>query len=348
MKSFFNKILNKNALGIDLGTRNVVVCSPTEGIILSEPSMVAIDKYSKKIMATGYEAFNMVGRTPANIIAVRPMKDGVVADFEMAEKMIDEFIKKVYKKSFFKKPRILIGIPWGITNVEKRAVIEAAIHAGAKESLLIEEPMAAIIGAGVDVTKPIGRLIVDIGGGTTEVAIISLAGIVICKSIRTAGDEFDESIIHHCRQHYNLLIGERMAERIKIEIGSAFPFEQEKTMFVKGRDLISGLPKTFTLSSYEIRDALEDPLLGIISTIKSTLEETPPELSGDIIREGILITGGGSLLYGISQRIKNETNINVIRAKDPLTCVADGTGMVLNSAKLMRQVGSTISSKTVF
>ena len=325
-----------------------MVSSPSQGIMLSEPSMVALDVNTNQVMATGYEAFNMVGRTPANIVAVRPMKDGVVADFNMAEQMIDAFIKKVYERSWLRKPRILIGIPWGITNVEKRAVIDAALHAGATESLLIEEPMAASIGSGIDVTLPKGTMVVDIGGGTTEVAIISLSGIVICKSNRTAGDEFDEAIIQHCRQHYNLLIGERMAERIKIQIGSAHPFEEEKSMFVKGRDLITGLPKTFTISSYEIRDALEDPLASIISTIRSTLEETPPELSGDIIRDGILITGGGSLLYGIAKRIENETQIAVYRAKDPLTCVADGTGLVLENETLMNKISSTISDRRSF
>tara|TARA_Y100001970_G_scaffold290915_1_gene426237 strand:- start:558 stop:1604 length:1047 start_codon:yes stop_codon:yes gene_type:complete len=336
-------MLVSEGIGIDLGTRNTVVYAPGIGIVLSEPSMVAIDKESGSVMATGYEAYNMVGRTPGNIIAVRPMKDGVIADFSITEKMVDAFVHKVNVKPFLRRPRILIGIPWGITNVEKRAVADAALKAGAGESLLIEEPMAAAIGSGIDVRVPHGKLIVDIGGGTTEVAVISLAGIVVCKSIRVAGDEFDEAIIQHCRQHYNLLIGDRMAERIKIEIGSAFPFEEEKNMVVKGRDLVSGLPKTFTISSYEIRDALSEPITSIVSTIRSTLEETPPELSGDIMREGILMTGGGSLLYGICQCIENETKINVQRASDPLTCVADGTGNVLEDPSLMSQISSTIS-----
>ncbi len=344
LKKFKSMMFNMD-LGIDLGTRNTVVYAPGKGIILSEPSMVALDKNSGQVMATGYEAYNMVGRTPGNIIAVRPMKDGVVADFAIAEKMVDAFVKKSKLKSLFKKPRILIGIPWGITNVEKRAVADSAIQAGARESLLIEEPMAASIGAAIDVTLPKGNLIVDIGGGTTEVAVISLSGIVVCKSIRVAGDEFDDAIIHHCRQHYNLLIGERMAERVKIEIGSAFPFDEEKQLPVKGRDLVSGLPKTFTLSSYEIRDALSEPLQSIITTIRSTLEETPPELSGDVLRDGITLTGGGALLYGIEKRIENETQLKVRRAEDPLTCVADGTGKVLENPKLMAQISSTISNK---
>ena len=310
--------------------------------------MVAIEKNTGKVMATGYEAYNMVGRTPGNIIAVRPMKDGVVADFAIAEKMIDTFVKKTKIKPLLKKPRILIGIPWGITNVEKRAVTDAAMQAGARESLLIEEPMAATIGSNIDVTLPTGRLVVDIGGGTTEVAVISLGGIVVCRSIRVAGDEFDDAIIQHCRVNYNLLIGDRMAERVKIEIGSAEPFEEEKKMAVKGRDLVSGLPKTFTISSYEIRDALSEPIASIITTIRSTLEETPPELSGDIIKDGILMTGGGSLLYGICKRIENETQLKVSRAEDPLTCVADGTGKVLENEDLMEKVSSTISNKNSF
>ena len=232
------EFLKNNDLGIDLGTRNTVVCSPNSGILLSEPSMVAINQNNGEVMATGYEAYNMVGRTPGNIVAVRPMKDGVVTDFVMAERMVGEFISKTKIKSYLKKPRILIGIPWGITNVEKRAVTDAATKAGAGEALLIDEPMAAAIGASLDVTQAKGQMVVDIGGGTTEVAVISLSGIVICKSVRIAGDEFDEAIIQHCRQNYNLLIGDRMAERIKIEIGSAIPFEDEKTMAVKGRDLV--------------------------------------------------------------------------------------------------------------
>lgn len=343
LKKFF-PLLTKD-IGIDLGTRNTVVYSPGDGIVLSEPSMVAIDKQTGSVMATGYAAYNMVGRTPGNIIAVRPMKDGVVADFSIAEKMFAAFVKKTNLVGRFKKSRILIGIPWGITNVEKRAVCDAAFQAGASESLLIEEPMAAAVGAALDVTEPRGKLIVDIGGGTTEVAVISLSGIVVCKSIRVAGDEFDDAIVQHCRQHYNLLIGDRMAERVKIEIGSACPFEEEKTMAVKGRDLVSGLPKTFTLSSYEIRDALSETLSSIITTIRSTLEDTPPELSGDILADGITMTGGGSLLYGICERIQNETQLKVARAKDPLTCVADGTGKILEDQSLMQKVSSTITSR---
>ena len=343
LKGFYH-----HELGIDLGTRNTVLFSPGKGIILSEPSMVAIDKKSGQVMATGHEAYNMVGRTPGDIIAIRPLKDGVVADFAITEKMVYEFVKKTKLKHFLKKPRILIGIPWGITSVEKRAVLEAAINSGSKESLLIDEPMAAAIGAQLDVAEPRGRLIVDIGGGTTEVAVISLAGIVVCKSIRVAGDEFDEAITHHCRKHYNLLIGDRMAEKTKIEIGSAHPLEEEKTIKIKGRDLVSGLPKTFTISSYEIRDAISEPIESIISTIRSTLEETPPELSGDILKDGITIMGGGALLTGLEQRIESETSLKVKRATDPLSCVADGTGAILENPELMRKLASTISSRSDF
>ncbi|RAP29863.1 rod shape-determining protein [Candidatus Marinamargulisbacteria bacterium SCGC AG-414-C22] len=343
LKNFFSFI--SKDIGIDLGTRNTVVYSPGVGIVLSEPSMVAMNKTTGDVMATGYEAYNMVGRTPGNIIAVRPMKDGVVADFSVTEKMVSEFVKKTELIRRFHKPRILIGIPWGITSVEKRAVCDAAFNAGAGESLLIEEPMAAAVGADLDVTEPRGKLIVDIGGGTTEVAVISLSGIVVCKSLRLAGDEFDEAIIQHCRQNYNLLIGDQMAERVKIEIGSAIPFETEKNLEVKGRDLVTGLPKTFTLSSYEIRDALSETLSAIVTTIRATLEDTPPELSGDILKDGIIMTGGGALLYGICEKIEEETQLKVRRAKDPLTCVADGTGKILENQELMQKISSTIISR---
>lgn len=330
-------------IGIDLGTRNTVVYVRGVGIVLSEPSMVALDTNTNAVMAIGNEAYNMVGRTPGNIIAVRPMKDGVIADFDVTEKMVTAFVEKARTKANMVRPRILLGIPWGITSVEKRAVSDAAYRAGARESLLIEEPMAAAIGSGVNVDSPVGQMIIDIGGGTTEVAVISLSGIVVCKSIRIAGDEFDEAIISHCRKNYNLLIGERMAERVKIEIGSAAPFENEKTMEVKGRDLVSGLPRTFTLSSYEIRDALSEPLHAIIETLRATLEITPPELSADIMRNGILITGGGSLLEGLDKQLALETQIPVHRSSDPLACVAIGTGKVLEDTEFMTRISSTIS-----
>lgn len=343
--SFFSKLFSRfrRDIGIDLGTRNTVVYARGEGIVVSEPSMVALDTNTRNVMAIGNEAYGMVGRTPGNIIAVRPMKDGVIADFDVTEKMVSCFVEKAGKKSFFGKPRILLGIPWGITSVEKRAVSDAAHAAGAGEALLIEEPMAAAIGSKIDVRSPIGHMIVDIGGGTTEVAVISLSGIVVCKSIRMAGDKFDEAIISHCRKNYNLLIGERMAEKVKIDIGSAAPLEQETTMEVKGRDLVSGLPRTFTLSSYEIRDALSEPVNAIIETVRTTLEITPPELSSDIIREGILMCGGGSLLRGLDKSIQEETQIPIHCADDPLTCVANGTGKVLEDEELMTRISSTIS-----
>ena len=284
-------------LGIDLGTANTVVFARGEGIILREPSVVAIDKNTRSVMAIGEEAYSMVGRTPGSIVAVRPMKDGVIADFEVTEKMIQAFIQKAKgRANRFGKIRVLIGVPWGITSVEKRAVFDAAMQSGVEDVFLIDEPMAAAIGANVPVTEPQGSMVIDIGGGTTEVAVISMSGIVTCKSIRIAGNEFDQSIISHCRKNYNLLIGERMAERVKIAIGSAFPFKEEISFTVRGRDLISGLPKTFTLSSYEIRDALAESVTAIIDTVRMTLEKTPPELSADIMEQGILMTGGSSLL----------------------------------------------------
>ena len=337
------KDLISQDIGIDLGTRNTVAYLRGEGVVVREPSMVAIDQKSGSVMAIGYEAYNMIGRTPGNIIAVRPMKDGVIADFDMTEKMVREFVKKINEgRRRFGRPRILLGIPWGITPVEKRAVSDAAYQAGAKEALLIDEPMAAAIGAGVPVETPKGHMIIDIGGGTTEVAVISLAGIVVCHSIRIAGDEFDEAIVSHCRKNYNLLIGERMAERVKFEIGSAYPYDEEKSMQVKGRDLVSGMPRTFTISSYEIRDALSECVEAIADTVRLTLEKTPPELAGDIAEHGILMSGGGSLLYGITTYIQEEVNIPVRLAEDPLSAVAVGTGMVLEDTVLMERISSTI------
>lgn len=332
-------------IGIDLGTANTVVYVRGEGIVVREPSVVAIDKATRHVMAIGNDAYNMVGRTPGNIISVRPMKDGVIADFEITEKMIREFIKKAQKTTGLKRPRVLIGVPWGITDVEKRAVLDASFQAGASETFLVDEPMAAAIGAGIPVNDPSGHMLIDVGGGTTEVAVISLGGIVTCRSIRTAGNELDEAIISHCRKNYSLLIGERMAERIKIEIGSAYPLDEEKTLEVKGRDLLSGLPKTFTLSSYEIRDALSEPVSAIVDTLRMTLEKTPPELSADIMEKGIFMTGGGSLLHGLMQHLTAETGIRISRVEDPLSCVAIGTGKILEDAELMERISSTISRK---
>lgn len=343
----WQKILNRFSkdIGIDLGTANTVVYSRGEGIIIREPSVVAIDVNSKEVMAIGNEAYSMVGRTPGNIIAVRPMKDGVIADFAITEKMVHSFIQQATCKSRFVRTRVLIGVPWGITDVEKRAVMDAAYQAGAKETFLIEEPIAAAIGAGIPIEEPAGHMVIDIGGGTTEVAVISLGGIVTCRSVRIAGNELDDAIIAHCRKNYNLLIGERMAEKVKIAIGSAYPFSEELTYTVRGRDLISGLPRTFTLSSYEIRDALSESITAIIDALRITLEKTPPELSADIMEKGIMMTGGSSLLHGLTKFIEEETGIPIKRAEDPLSCVAVGTGRVLENPELMRLVSASISTR---
>ncbi len=333
-------------IGIDLGTANTVVFVRGKGIVLQEPSVVAINKDNKKVVAVGEEARKMVGRTPGNIIAVRPMRDGVITDFEITKTMIKTFIEKVSKKGNKQADKVLIGIPWGITAVEKRAVFDAANQAGVKQVYLIEEPMAAAVGANLPVTQAHGNMIVDIGGGTTEVAVISLGGLVVCKSIRVASDEFDEAIINHCRKNYNLLIGERMAERIKIEIGSAYPFETELTMEVSGRDLISGLPKVFSISSVEIRDALNEPLTTILDTVRITLEKTPPELASDIMENGIFLSGGGSLIYGLAKLFEEETEIKVNMVPDPLSAVALGTGQILEEMSvLMERLRSTIFSQ---
>ncbi len=321
-------------VGIDLGTANTVVYVQGEGIVVREPSVVAIDQNTQAVMAIGHEAYAMVGRTPGNIVAVRPMKDGVIANFNIAEKMIRAFIEKAKTIKKIGKPRILIGVPWGITDVEKRAVIESAYQAGAREVILIEEPMAAAVGSGIPVLEPQGHMVVDIGGGTTEIAVISLGGIVVCKSSRVAGDEFNDAIIQSCRKNYNLLIGERMAENIKFQIGSAYPFEQELEIKVRGRDLLNGLPKTFTINSMEIRDAVSEYVTTIIDALKITLENTPPELAGDITQKGIMLTGGGSLLKGLDKRIQDETGLPVTIANDPLSCVAIGTGRILEENML--------------
>ena len=324
----FLKNLNKD-IGIDLGTANIVVYVKDKGIVLREPTVVAIDKNTRQFMAIGNEAKLMVGRTPGNIIAIRPLRDGVIVDFDISEHMIRSFIKRVLPKNSFFKPRVIIGVPSGITNVERRAVIEAGLQAGSKEVYLIEEPMAAAIGAGLPINEPTGHLIVDIGGGTTEVAVISMGGIVVSKSIRVAGDEMDDVIVNHCRTNYNLLIGERTAEAIKIQIGSAYPKTEEKEVEVKGRDLISGLPKTFTLTTSEIRHALLEPINTIVQTIKLTLEQTPPELASDILQKGIFLTGGGALLFGLDKFIEDETGVKVFIVDDPLSSVAYGTGKVM-------------------
>ncbi len=327
-------------LGIDLGTANTLVFAQGQGVIIQEPSVVALDNTKNVVLAVGNDAKRMIGRTPGNVVAVRPLRDGVIADFDITETMLKHFIKKAlhHKPFFARAPRIIVGVPSGITGVEKRAVLDAAYHAGAREAYLIEEPMAAAIGANLPVSDPTGSMIVDIGGGTTEVAVISLGGIVVAKSIRVAGDELDEAIIAHCRENYRLLIGERTAEEVKIRLGSASELDEEKSMEVRGRDLVSGLPKTFTLTSVEIREALKEVVRIIVDGIKTTLEKTPPELSSDIMDMGITLAGGGALLKGLDEHIRQETNIPVTIAEDPLKCVAMGTGKSLEELDVLKKI----------
>ncbi|MDI3500606.1 MAG: rod shape-determining protein MreB [Thermoanaerobacter sp.] len=325
-------------IGIDLGTATTLVYVQGKGIVLREPSVVAIRTDSKAILAVGEEAKKMVGRTPGNIIAIRPMRDGVIADFDITKAMLDHFISKVNPRKGLFRPRVIVGIPSGVTEVEKRAVIEAALQAGAKEAHTVEEPMAAAIGAGLPVEEPTGSMVVDIGGGTTDVAVISLGGIVTSKSLRVGGDEMDEAIINYIKREYNLMIGERTAEEIKIQIGSAFPKPKEETMDIRGRDLVSGLPKTLKITSTEILEALKDPISSIIEAIKMTLEKTPPELAADIMDRGIMLTGGGALLSGIDKLIREETGMPVQIADQPTDCVALGAGKILEESSLFRRV----------
>lgn len=315
-------------IGIDLGTANTLVFVKGKGIVLREPSVVAINSNTKKPLAVGREAKLMIGRTPGNIIAIRPLKDGVIADFDTAQGMIKAFIEKGISKGV-KRPRIIVCYPSGVTEVEKRAIEEASRLAGASDVVLMEEPMAAAIGAGLPVSEPTGSMIVDIGGGTTEVAIISLGGIVTSKSLRIAGDEFDQSIIAYVKKEHSLMIGERTAEQIKMEIGSAYKVEDEKTMDIKGRDLITGLPKTVTISEEQVREALKEPVSSIVEAIKTTLEKTPPELAADIMDKGIMLAGGGALLQGLDILIEKETNMPVHIAETPLDCVVLGAGKAL-------------------
>jgi len=321
--------LFSNDMGMDLGTANSLIYVKGKGIVLREPSVVAIDRDAKRVLAVGTEAKQMLGRTPANIVAVRPLRNGVIADFEVTQEMIKYFIRKVHKRRSLLHPRIVIGIPSGITEVERRAVQEAAEQAGAREVHLIEEPMAAAIGADLPIAEPHASMIVDIGGGTTEVAVISLGGMVVTKSIDVAGDEMDDCIMQYFRRKYNLIIGETTAEEVKFQIGSVFPLKEEKTMEVKGRDQTHGLPKTLAVTSEEIRQALMEPIRLIIDIIKNALEETPAELAADLVDRGMVIAGGGSLLRGITDLIRQETDLPVHRAADPLSCVAIGTGKFL-------------------
>ena len=325
-------------MGIDLGTANTLVYVNGKGIVLREPSVVAIQNDTKTVLAVGEEAKKMIGRTPGNIVAIRPMKDGVIADFDVTQSMLKYFIRKAYGRKSFIQPRVVVCVPSGVTEVEKRAVEEAAYQAGAREAYLIEEPMAAAIGAGLPVEEPTGSMVVDIGGGTTEVAIISLGGIVTAKSIRVGGDELDESIIHYIKREYNLMIGERTAEEVKITIGSAFPKAKEDRMLIRGRDLVSGLPKTLEISSHEIMEALREPVSQIVEAIKYTLEKTPPELAADIMEIGIMLTGGGALLDGLDALVRKETGMPVRIADEPLDCVVLGTGKAIESIDTLKRV----------
>lgn len=328
-------------IGIDLGTANTLVFVKGKGIIVNEPSVVAINMLNRKVLAVGDEAKKMIGRTPGSIQAIRPMKDGVIADFEVTQEMLKYFISKAYSRSFFSaKPRIVICVPSGVTEVEKRAVIEAAMAAGAKErnAYLIEEPMAAAIGAGLPVGEPTGNMVVDIGGGTSEVAVISLGGIVTSKSIRVAGDVFDTYIVNYIKKEYNLAIGERSAENIKVAIGCVYLGESENRMEIRGRDLITGLPKTIIISAAEVQEALNEPVYAMIDAIKYTLEKTPPELAADVMESGIYLTGGGALLRGLDVLISKETGMPVHIANEPLNCVANGTGIVLDHIETLKNV----------
>ncbi|MBQ6570718.1 MAG: rod shape-determining protein [Clostridia bacterium] len=323
--NFFSK-----DIGIDLGTANTLVYVKGKGIVMREPSVVAVDMRTDAVLAVGSQAKEMIGRTPGSIVAIRPLKDGVIADFEITATMLKYFIKKTVKANLFSKPRVVICIPSGVTEVEKRAVEDAARSAGAGEVDLIEEPMAAAIGSGLPVAEATGSMVVDIGGGTSEVAVISLGDIVYAVSVRVAGDKFDEAIVNYVKKKYNLLIGERTAEQIKIRIGSAFPYEGEEGMTIKGRNLVDGLPKNVVISAAEVREALADPVSSIVDAIKATLEHTPPELSADIIDHGIMVTGGGALLRGFDQLVAQETGMPVHIAESPLDCVADGAGKRLD------------------
>ena len=320
-----------NDIAIDLGTANTLVYIKGNGIVLNEPSVVAVDQKTKRVYAVGAEAKAMLGKTPDHIVAIRPMKDGVIADFEITEVMLREFIRKAQKKRFFIRPRVVVAVPSGITEVERRAVTDSAQNAGAREVYLVAEPVASAIGVGLPVDKPSGNMVIDIGGGTTEIAVIALNGIVTDMSIRVAGDEMDEAIVLHIKKAYNLLIGDQTAEHVKMVIGSATRLKKEEEMEIKGRDLVSGIPKTLRISSVEVREALAEPLSQIVAAVKTALEQTPPELAADIVDRGIVMTGGGSLLRGIDVLIKEETNLPINVVEDPLTCVVLGCGKILTN-----------------
>ncbi len=327
-----------NDLAIDLGTANTLVYIRNKGIVVREPSIVAINKKTNRVEAVGAEAKEMLGKTPANIVAIRPMQEGVIADFEVTERMLDHFIKKAHNRKIAVRPRIIISVPSEITQVERRAVRDSALKAGASEVFLVEQAMVAAIGAGLPIAEPTGNMIVDIGGGTTDVAVISLAGVVFCKSLRVAGNEMDQSIIRYIKKQYRLLIGERTAEEVKIEIGSAYPLDEQLEMEIKGRDLETGLPKGLVLTDAEIREALTPAVDAIVETIKLTLEKTPPALSADIVDRGVVLAGGGSLLRNLDKRLREETGLPVSLAEDPLTSVVMGTGEMLTNIDLLRKI----------
>ena len=336
LTSFFS--LFSSDLAVDLGTATTLVFTRNRGIVVFEPSIVAINRITNRVEAVGQSAKNMLGKTPANILAIRPMKDGVIADFEVTEKMLEYFIRKAHGRNFFVRPRIVISVPSEITPVEKRAVKDSALRAGASEVYLIEQAMAAAIGAGLPITEPAGNMIVDIGGGTTDIAVISLAGIVYARSVRVAGNEMDEAIVSYIKRKYNLLIGERTAELIKIELGNAWPSDETRTMEVKGRDLVEGIPKILTVNDEEIREALAETVNTIVDAVRTALERTPPELSADIIDKGILLAGGGSLLRNLDQRLREETGIPVAHCDDPVSAVVRGTGLMLTDIGLLKKI----------
>lgn len=333
--SFLSLISSRfsRAVGIDLGTANTLIHVRGKGILLREPSVIAIETETRKVLAVGEEAKRMIGRTPGNVIAIRPLKDGVIADFDQTEQMLRGFIKKVHRRNGFLSLTVVVGIPSGVTEVERRAVHDAAKKANAREAYLLEEPMAAAIGAGLPISEPTGSMIVDIGGGTSEVAVISLGGIVTSHSIRVAGDEIDEAIIGYVRKVYSLLIGDRTAEEVKLRIGSAYPLDEKQTLQIRGRDLVTGLPRSADITSEEVREAIHDPVSEIVEAVKLTLENTPPELASDIMDRGIVLAGGGALLRGLDNLISAETGMPVHVAADPLSCVAIGTGKALEESE---------------
>jgi len=337
-------------IGIDLGTASVLIYVKGKGIVLREPSVVAIDKNTDKILAVGEEARRMLGRTPGNIVACRPLREGVISDYHVTERMLKYFLNKVTASSFFRlfKPRVMICVPSGVTEVEKRAVEDAAVQAGARKTYLIEEPIAAAIGAGIDITKACGSMVVDVGGGTTDIAVISLGGTVVSTSIKVAGDKFDEAIVRYMRKKHNIMIGERTAEDLKVNIGTVFPRPQEVYMDIRGRNLVSGLPKTITVSSSALMEALEEPVSSVVEAVHSVLERTPPELAADISDRGIVMTGGGSLVYGLDKLLEHKTGIKVIIADDAVSAVALGTGKVLENLDLLRANEMARSSGYIF